>query len=117
LVRLAEESEKPNEERLREFRESNLDSLKQGLFSEAPIYPALETAKLADSLGMMMEMLGADHEAVTTSLKGKSPRDRAAELVNGTKLGDVEVRKKLAEGGKKAIDASQDPMILLAKEI
>jgi hypothetical protein len=115
LVRMADETAKPNEERLREFRESNLDSLKQSLFSEAPTYPALETAKLADSLGMMMEMLGADHPTVVAVLAGKSPRDRAAELVQGTKLEDVELRKKLAEGGKAAIDASQDPMILFAK--
>ena len=48
-------------------------------------------------------------------LAGKSPPDRAAELVNGTKLKDVADRKKLYEGGKAAIDASNDPMILLAK--
>ncbi len=117
LVRLADESAKPNGERLREFRESNLDSLKQELFSEAPTYPALETAKLADSLGMMLEMLGADHPTVTATLAGKSPRERAAELVHGTKLEDVAVRKQLAEGGKQSIDQSIDPMILLAKEI
>jgi len=117
LVRLADESAKPNDQRLREYRESNLESLKQELFSEAPIYPALETIKLADSLGMMMEMLGADHPVVTASLNGKSPRDRAAELVHGSKLADVAVRKQLAEGGQKAIAESTDPMILLAKQV
>ena len=50
LVRLAAETAKPNADRLREYRESNLESLKQGLFSKAPIYDDLETAKLADSL-------------------------------------------------------------------
>ncbi|MDZ4780121.1 MAG: S46 family peptidase [Planctomycetia bacterium] len=117
LVRMADESAKPNDQRLREFRESNLDSIKQELFSEAPIYPALETAKLADSLGMMMEMLGADHPVVTATLNGKSPRDRAAELVNNSKLGDVAVRKQLSKGGQPAIAASTDPMILLAKQV
>ncbi len=48
-------------------------------------------------------------------LAGKSPRDRAAELIHGTKLKDVAVRKQLAEGGLKAIDDSNDPMIQLAK--
>ncbi len=60
LVRLAEESEKPNADRLREYRESNLESLKQELFSEAPIYDDLETVKLADSLGMYLEWIGFD---------------------------------------------------------
>src|SRR5262249_22801291 len=98
-------------------RESNLDSLKQELFSEAPVYPALESAKLADSFSMMMEMLGANHEAVTTTLKGKSPRDRAEELVSGTKLADVAYRKQLAEGGKEAIAESSDPLIQLARDV
>jgi hypothetical protein len=48
-------------------------------------------------------------------LAGKSPRDRASDLVLGTKLGNVDERKKLYAGGKSAIDASTDPMILLAK--
>ena len=55
LVRLSEESQKPNAERLREYRESNLQSLKFGLYSEAPIYPDLETVTLADSLSAWIE--------------------------------------------------------------
>ena len=117
LVRLAQESPKPNGERLREFSEAGLDSLKLQLFSEAPIYDDLETVKLADSLGLMMEVMGADNELVKKVLAGKSPRDRAAELVRGTKLKDVAIRKQLAEGGLKAIDNSNDPMIELAKLI
>lgn len=120
LVRLAEETAKPNADRLREYRESNLDSLKQGLFSEAPIYPSLETAMLADSLSAYLER----KESCTTTgndklagkiLDGKSPEQRAAELVRGTKLADVAVRRKLAEGGMKAIETSDDPMIQLAR--
>src|SRR6185312_14130007 len=49
LVRLAEEKAKPNAERLREYRDSALDSLKLQLFSDAPIYPEYEKAKLAHS--------------------------------------------------------------------
>ena len=56
LVRLAEESAKPNSERLREYSEAGLDSLKLELFSEAPIYDDFETVKLADSLGMLEEV-------------------------------------------------------------
>jgi hypothetical protein len=117
LVRLAEESPKPNSERLREFSEASLDSLKLELFSEAPIYDDLETVKLADSLGLMMEVMGADNDLVKKVLAGKSPRDRAAELIHGTKLKDVAIRKQLADGGLTAIDGSNDPMIELAKLI
>jgi hypothetical protein len=73
--------------------------------------------KLADSLGLMMEVMGADNDLVKKVLAGKSPRDRAAELIHGTKLKDVAIRKQLADGGLTAIDGSNDPMIELAKLI
>ncbi len=121
LVRLAEETAKPNEERLREYAEAGLDSLKQQLFSEAPIYPALETSKFADSLSYLLEQSAGQNEAdrdfALQLLANMSPADRAAQLVNGSKLADVEVRKKLAEGGTGAIAASDDPMIVLARTI
>jgi hypothetical protein len=48
-------------------------------------------------------------------LAGKSPQERAAELIAGTRLEDVAVRKQLAEGGKEAIEESKDPLIQLAR--
>lgn len=115
LVRYAEEKDKPNTERLREYRESALPSLKQALFSQAPIYEDLEIQKLADSLSMLAEMRGADAPLVKQILNGKSPSARAAELVKGTKLRDVTVRKALFEGKRETIEASDDPMIALAR--
>jgi hypothetical protein len=114
LVRLAAETAKPNAERLREYRESNLDSLKQALFSPAPIYSDLQTALLADSLSMYMERKG-DSRLVQQVMAGKSPQQRAAELIGGTRLADVVVRRKLAKGGMVAIEASDDPLIRLAR--
>ncbi len=117
LVRMADEDKKDNADRLREFRQSNRESMEQQLFSEAPIYDDLETAKLADSLSMFMERAGAENEWVRKTLQGKSPQARADELVRGTRLKDVAVRKELAAGGRTAIDGSNDPMILLARLI
>jgi hypothetical protein len=117
LVRLAEETSKPNGERLREYSEAGLDSLKLQLFSDAPIYDDLETVQLADSLGFMAEVMGEENETVQMVLAGKSPRDRATELIHGTALKDVAVRKRLADGGLKAIQESNDPMIQLARLI
>ena len=115
LVRLAEEKKKPNPERLREYRESNLESVEQQLYSEAPIYTDLETAKLANSLGHFVEALGAEDPLVQQILDGKSPMNRASELIRDTKLMDVALRKRLGEGGAAVVDASDDPMIKLAR--
>lgn len=117
LVRLAEESAKPNAERLPEYTDARRASLELGLYSPAPIHNDFEELKLADSLGFMVELLGADDPLVKKVLAGKTPEARADEMIAGTKLGDVAVRKELAAGGKAAIDASTDPMIVVAREI
>jgi hypothetical protein len=117
LLRASEELPKPSGERLREFGDARLDSLKFQLFSDEPIYDDFETLTLADSLTYMAAQLGADHELVKRVLAGRSARERAYELVSGTKVKDVEVRKKLFEGGKAAVDAAKDPMIELARSI
>jgi hypothetical protein len=112
LVRLADETAKPNADRLREYRESNLESLKVQLFSAAPIYNDFEMLKLADSLSYLIEKKGADDPLVQKIMNGRSPTDRAADLIRSTKLADVSVRQSLADG---AIAASNDPMIQLAR--
>ena len=117
LVRRAEENEKPNAERLPGYRESDRETLELNLYSPAPIYPALEKAQLADSLTFLAVSLGAEHPLAQMVLNGRSPEDRATDLVQGTKLFDVEVRKSLAAGGTKAIKESTDPMIALARTV
>ncbi len=115
LVRAAAEKAKPNGERLREFRDSNLQSLELELFSDEPLYTDFERVRLASALTFLAEELGFNNKLVQAVLANKSPVERAAELVNGTKLGEVAERKKLYEGGAKAVNASTDPMIQLAK--
>jgi hypothetical protein len=117
LVRMPVEDAKPNAERLPEFTESSRPTLEQKLFSTAPIYDNFETVNLADALSVLVTKLGADNPLVVKVLAGKSPHDRAAELIQGTKLKDVAERKRLAAGGAKAIEESKDPMIELARLI
>ena len=117
LVRLDDESQKPNAERLPEFTEARRASLELALYSPAPVYDDFEKLKLADSLGFMVELLGADHPLVKQIMNGKTPEVRATELIAGTKLKDVAFRKELAAGGKQAIESSADPMIVLARLI
>jgi hypothetical protein len=117
LVRLAAESAKPNAERLPEYTDARRASLELSLYSPAPVYDEFEKLKMADSLGFMVELLGADHPLVKQILSGKTPEALAAELIDGTKLKDPAYRKELAAGGQKAIDASTDPMIVLARTV
>jgi Peptidase S46 len=117
LVRMAAENEKPNAQRLPEFTDARRASVELALYSPAPIHDDFEKLKLVDSLGFMVELLGSDHELVKQVLNGKTPEARANELIAGTKLKDVAFRKELAAGGQKAIDASTDPMIVVAKLI
>ncbi len=117
IVRLTTEVTKPNADRLREYRESNLESLKFQLFSPAPIYPGLERVRLQQSLSFMVEQLGSDHPIVLKVLAGRSPAKLVDELLSTTKLADPAERKKLVEGGSKAVDDSRDPLIVFARGI
>jgi hypothetical protein len=117
LVRVTREKTKPDGERLREYTDSGLASLEQSLFSTAPIYKSLETVMLAESLADMQKTLGDTNPAVQKVLGGKSPADAARTLIEGTRLDDVNVRKQLYSGGVAAIDASTDPLIVLARSI
>ena len=114
IVQLAEEDTKPSGERLPEFADAGRESLLLRLYSTAPIYTDLETALLADSLAQMLERRGGDDPLAARVLAGRSPADRAAELIAGTRVADVAVRRALVEGGREAVDASDDALIRLA---
>ncbi|OQY97427.1 MAG: hypothetical protein B6D36_18620, partial [Planctomycetes bacterium UTPLA1] len=117
LVQSAEERGKPDGERLEEYRDANLPSLELDLFSEAPIYAALEQFRFADGMIRLARVLGGEHPAVKTALGGIDAQGRAAALLAGSKLKDVGYRKRLYEGGAKAISESDDTMIKLAREM
>jgi hypothetical protein len=115
LLRAGAEKPKPNGERLREFVESSRESLELQLFSDKPIYHDLEELQLADSLTFLAEELGATNQLVQQILDGKSPRERARQLITDTKVNDVAIRKTLYAGGAAAVTAARDPLIELAR--
>lgn len=117
LVRWADESTRPNGQRLPEYTDARTPAIERQMASPAPIHPGAEQAKLEASLTMMVKYVGADHALVKQVLAGKTPQARAAELVAGTRLGDPAARQALFTGGKAAIDASTDPMIQVVRSI
>jgi len=117
LLRAGDERPKPNGERLKEYSDARKDSFEQQLFSDKPIYPDLEILTLSDSLTYLVEQLGVSDPVVKAVLAGKSPRARAAELINTTKVRDVAFRKKLYEGGAAAVTAARDPLTEVARAV
>jgi hypothetical protein len=115
LTRAIDERAKPNGERIPEFRDSARDSLELELFSTEPIYDDYEILRLTDSLTDFASQFGANDPLVQKVLAGKSPRARAVELVSGTKLKNVAVRKDLYTKDAAAMLAAHDPMIDLAR--
>ena len=117
IVQSVAEVKKADGERLAGYHEAQLDSLKYRMFSPAPLYPAFEIARLAGSLEDSLAELGPDDPYLRIVLDGRTPKDAAAALVNGTKLADAALRRKLVDGGEAAVTASDDPMIVLARKL
>jgi hypothetical protein len=70
VVRYVTEVRKPNEQRLEEYIDSNLEPLKNRLYSGAPIYDDLEEVTLTNQLSWARERLGPTHPYVRRSSTG-----------------------------------------------
>ena len=117
IVQAAEELKKPNGERQAPYQEASLPGTKFRLFSPAPVYPELEELQVADGLSEAVENIGADDPFIHAALNGRTPGEAAHELVTGTGLAAVDVRRQLFDGGEAAVAASSDPMIVLARKL
>ncbi len=116
LVRLVDEQQLPSEKRLKEYGDAARTTLELALYSAAPIDLDLEEALLTGALERTAKKLGAADPSVKLALGGKTPAARARELVRGTKLSDVAVRRALA-ASRTAQDAAKDPMVMLARAL
>jgi len=117
IVEYVAEVKKPDGQRLPGYHEAQLDSLRFQLSSPAPVYKAMETARIAGALQQDLDEVGPDDPFVKLVLDGKTPQEVATALVSGTKMEDPAVRKKLMEGGEAAVAASDDSMIVLARRL
>jgi hypothetical protein len=117
VAQYVEEITKPDGERLAGYHEAQLESLQQRMFSPAPIYAAMENARIAGALELALAELGPNDAFVKTALAGRAPQDAAAAMLKGTKLADPAFRRQLVDGGKAAVAASTDPMIAMARQL
>ena len=117
IVRYVVEVNKPDAERLNGYHDAQLENFKFGLFSPAPIYKDMEQANLTWSLTLSLKGLGKDDEFIKKVLGDKTPEEAAAYFVENTKLYDIDFRKKLIEGGEKAVKKCKDPLIVAMRKI
>jgi hypothetical protein len=114
VLRFAEETHKPNDQRLAGYQDAALPSLEQAMYSPAPLSPALEELVLAEQFRFLEKELGASDTTVKAVLAGQTPEQAAHQYVSNTKILDVEERKRLAHNVD-AVENTQDGMIRLAR--
>ncbi len=117
IVQYVAEVKKPDGERLPEYHEAGLSSLRFQMLSPAPIYPDVEKLDMTTTLKLATEKLGASDAYVQALTQGGSIERAVDALVDGTKLYDPAVRKALLDGGEAAVAASTDPMIEAARRV
>ncbi len=117
IVQYVAEVKKPDGERLPQYHEAGLDSLRFQLLSPAPIHPSVEKLYMTTALNLAREKLGAGDAYLQAIVQGGDIYKAVAALVDGTKLGDPVFRKSLIDGGEAAVAASTDPMIAAARRV
>jgi Peptidase S46 len=117
LVQYSAEIKKPDGERLPQFHDANLQSLKFQMLSPAPITVGTEKLFMKAALNLGEEKLGKDDQYIQAVLNGGPVDATVDSLIDGTKLSDVATRKALMDGGEQAIAASTDPMIVAARRV
>jgi hypothetical protein len=115
LVRMANERAKPAADRLAGYSDSALPNIERQILTEVPVYKDQEVIGLELWLSKAREFLTADDPAIKRLLGRESPEGLAARAIAGTKLDQKSERQALITGGKAAIDASTDPLIVLAR--
>jgi hypothetical protein len=114
LVRYVQETAKPGDERLEDFAEARLPRVRQGLFAEVPSYPDLEEVLLAHYLSELVDHLGAEDPMVRELLQDRDPAETAREATRGTRIGEMEFRRELANLSVADLRESSDPLVKLA---
>jgi hypothetical protein len=117
IVQYVTEIKKADGDRIAGYHDAELESLRFRMLSPAPIYPALEEARMTASLTEAKAQLGTNDEFVTTVLAGRTPQQAAHALISGSELADPKQREALIQGGEEAVASSTDPLIVLGRKL
>jgi len=139
LVRWAHDSSLPADKR-KDITDESLKTRKDALARQQNIDDVgLDTVRLRAGLQEVLDVLGPQHDTAKMLLglatpaqvlsftlsspkpapvQGvRTPEQAATDLLAATKLNDEAVREQLIEGGNKAVEASKDPLVVLARAI
>jgi Peptidase S46 len=130
---------RPDEKAVQLQATENLADLKMQVLNVSAINLDYEETKLAGELHFLLSELSAGDPFVNIMLGDgsgsgsgdgsgggnrnsngnilRTPPDVAREAVRGTRLNDVSFRRALLEGGRKAIERSNDPMIVFMRRL
>ena len=118
IVRIPTQSALADSLRLTQYRGQGLERLRQQALGLA-IDTAFERMALAATFAAWKEALPASDPLLTAALGSPNgdPAAAAARLVSQTTLADTAARRALLSGGVAAVNASRDPLIVLARQI
>jgi hypothetical protein len=117
LVRIPTQQALPDSERLPEYRGEGIERVTRQIASAAAVDTQVETRLLAAQLTAAKRALPTNDPFLQAVLGGRTPEAAARALIAGTSLNDPAARKALLDGGAKAIAASTDPLIVVARKI
>jgi hypothetical protein len=117
LVRWPAQAALPEADRLPQYRGENLNRIRGFILRDQPIDTEADKLAFASFLRAAQMELSADDPFLEAVLAGRSPEVAAEALINACTLTDAGTRRALLEGGAEAIAASNDPMIVLARNL
>ena len=117
IVELAHETTLAEADRLAEYRASKVPRIMHRLLADRPYYKDLEIARLAGYWQEAIDVLGKDDPFVVRVLGDKTPLAAATAVIEASQVDHIAERKRLIDGGKTAVSASTDPLIVLARDV
>jgi hypothetical protein len=123
LDEFAAERAKPQDrDRDPQYQERNWPDVTESLLSDDPIIAPLEEDVLTIAFEKAMALTGDQQIPAVQKLAarvgaGATPRAMAQAVLNGSHVADLETRKKLVEAPIETFRASEDPVIMFARDL
>lgn len=112
----AEESAKPDAKRLPEMQDAAWPQTQAAILSPAPLNKVVEERLTAWTLSRLEAQTGTSHPLYRRLIGDDGEDAMAARLIAGTKLFDLEERRRLVEGGPAVVRASTDPLLVYVRD-